>query len=55
MVFRDISVDFLLSMSITGDHDLIIDPDLGYHIPMNDISYNFSEYWGLNFSIALNF
>ena len=55
MVYKSISVDFLLSLSIVGDHDQLIDPDEHYYIPQKDIMLNLSEYWGLNFSIALNF
>ncbi len=54
-VFRHISVDFLLSFNLTGDHDLIRDPDTGKYVLRSDILRNYSEYWGINASVALNF
>ena len=55
IVYKDISVDFLLSAVVTSDHDLIPDPDTSYHVPSRDISRNYAEYWGVNFSVAINF
>ena len=54
-VYRHINVDFLMSFTLTGDHDLIRDPDTEYHVPSKDISRNYSQYWGINAAVAINF
>ena len=54
-VYNNTSVDFLVSLQVCGDHESIIDPDTGEYVPTKDVRYNLVEYWGLNFSLALNF
>ena len=54
-VYKHISVDFLMSLTLTGDHDLIRDPDTGAYILSKDITRNHSQYWGVNLSVAINF
>lgn len=55
MVYRHISIDFLMSAVVTADHDLIRDPDTEYYVPRMNITRNYSEYWGINVSAAINF
>ncbi|MBO4476103.1 MAG: hypothetical protein J5737_05245 [Bacteroidales bacterium] len=54
-VYKHISVDFLLSFNLTLDHDILSDPDTGAYIFPDKIVSNYSEYWGLNLSAAINF
>lgn len=54
-VYRSISIDFLLSLNVTLDHDIIYDPDTYLPVPSMNVTRNFSEYWGINFSLAVNF
>lgn len=54
-VYKNTCVDFLLSFQLCTDHESITDPDTGLYVPVKDISLNLVEYWGLNFSVALNF
>lgn len=54
-VYRDISVDLLLSIQYTTDHDLIKDPDTGSWVPHSSIEFNNASYLALNISAAINF
>lgn len=54
-VYNSICVDFLASFTLCGDHVPIVDSDTQEYVPTKDITTNLAEYWGLNFSIALNF
>lgn len=54
-VFRDISVDFLLSVGYSTDHDQIIDPISGDIVTYSNISHNDSGYLGISLSAAINF
>lgn len=54
-VYGSTSVDFLVSFQLCTDHESITDPDTGLYVPVKDITLNLVEYWGLNFSLALNF
>lgn len=54
-VYKHISVDFKMSFHLTFDHDIIYDPDTEARILSEDIVRNYSEYWGLNVSAAINF
>lgn len=54
-VYGNTCVDFLLSFQVCSDHESITDPDTGMYVPTRDITLNLVEYWGLNFSVALNF
>lgn len=55
MVYRHISVDFLLSFNLSTDHDRIIDPDTGEYVSRTVMTSNNSQYWGINISAAINF
>ena len=55
MVYKHISIDLLLSLNATLDHDILYDPDTRVPIMSSDIMRNYSEYWGVNFSLAINF
>ena len=54
-VYRNFSVDLLLSFTFTLDHESITDPDTLQSVPAADIKRNSSEYYGLNLSLAVNF
>ena len=54
-VYRDISVDLLLSMHLSVDHERIVDPDTGNYVPRMQIAANTAEYYALNISVAINF
>ena len=54
-VYKTTSVDFLLSFAVSGDHKSITDPDTSAPVPEADITKNYAQYWGVAFSIALNF
>ena len=54
-VYKSICVDFLLSFAVSGDHRSIIDPDTSTPVPEEDITRNTAQYWGISFSVALNF
>ena len=54
-VFRDISVDFLLSVGYSTDHDQIKDPISGDIVTYSNISHNDSGYLGISLSAAINF
>ncbi|MBO4455720.1 MAG: hypothetical protein J5695_04905 [Bacteroidales bacterium] len=54
-VYRHLSVDFLMCLVVTGDHDLIRDPDTDFYVPSKNITKNYSQYWGVNMSVAINF
>ncbi len=54
-VYRHISVDFQMSFNLTLDHDIIHDPDTHAYILPDKTVRNYSEYWGVNISAALNF
>ena len=54
-VFRDISIDFLMSLRIVTDHDQIIDPDSGSYVPTTDITKNAAKYAAFQISAAINF
>ncbi|MBR5042125.1 MAG: hypothetical protein IKX67_02705 [Bacteroidales bacterium] len=54
-VFRKISVDFLMSMNFTTDHDQITDPDTRKYVPTLDITRNSAQYYALRVTAAINF
>lgn len=54
-IYKSLSVDFLLSVNLTVDHDRITDPDTKEYVLRKDITSNVSEYCALNLSVALNF
>lgn len=54
-LFGNFSIDLLLSLNFTLDHDLLSDPDTGGVVPSADITKNSSEYYALNLSLAVNF
>ncbi|MBP5522558.1 MAG: hypothetical protein J6X82_09085 [Bacteroidales bacterium] len=54
-VFRNISVDFLLSAHFTTDHDQITDPDTKQLVPAQDITKNAAQYTAVCLSAAINF
>lgn len=54
-IYKSMSVDFLISLNLTLDHDNITDPDTKRYVPRSDITSNVSEYCAVNVSVALNF
>lgn len=55
MVYKHISVDFLMSFNLSTDHTRINDPDTGEYISRLDMVKNNCQYWGINASVAINF
>lgn len=54
-IFRNISIDLLISAHLVTDHDQIADPDTGASVPTLDITKNASQYASLRFTAAINF
>lgn len=54
-LFRKMSVDFMLSLNVTLDHDRITDPDTRQYVSRTEIESNTVQYYALNLSIGLNF
>ena len=54
-VYKSISLDFLASFTLCGDHEPIVDSDTQEYVPTMNITTNLAEYWGINFAVALNF
>ena len=54
-LYRNLSLDLLLSWNFTLDHENITDPDTKNSVPRWMITPNTTEYQGVNFSVALNF
>lgn len=54
-IYKDISMDFLLSVGYSTDHDQIKDPISGEIVTYSNISHNDSGYLGISLSAAINF
>ena len=54
-VFKDISVDFVMSVGYSTDHDQIRDAISGAIVTSSNISHNDSGYLGISISAGINF
>ena len=54
-VYKSISVDVLLSATVTLDHERILDPDTAEYVSRAKITANTAEYYAVNLSLAINF